>query len=147
MEDLTLRTRFSLGIGAILLVVLLVTLVIYWLIPSHPKTTAELCGTYVADHKLVRDEFTLRADGSFVQSVTIKATSAVASSRGTWTYNPSEGYVTFYDGFLRALDWPDKVDPNYARPWPVVSYPVEYRFGRLVVPLADGRQEWWKVRD
>ena len=130
----------------LILAALVVALVVYWLIPSYPETAAELFGTYVADHKLVHDEFTLRPDGSFVQTVTVRATSQVVSSQGTWTYDPGNHYVTFRNGFLVSLRPPSYgVDLDYAHQWPVVVYPVRYWFGRLVFPEINGRQEWKKV--
>ena len=143
-----MRSCLVLSFGAAFVVVLLAFLV-FCVRPTYPKGMAELCGTYVADHRLVRSKFTLRADGSFVQTITIKATSRVASSRGTWSYDPSDGYVTFEEGFLLALTLDkSEVDANYATPWPgVVARPAQYclGFGRLVISESNGGQEWWKT--
>ena len=49
----------------------------------------DIPGTYLADYGLAKDTVVLAPNGKFVQTVKVRATGKVASSRGTWTYDPA----------------------------------------------------------
>ena len=144
------RTCLFAVVGAILLLSLLV----YFCIPYAPKTAAELCGDYVRDCKLVHEELTLKPDGTFIQTVTIKATSDKISSKGKWTYETHTssglifGDVIFENGFINALKWPDELNPDYAHPLQGISViPAEYWFGKLIIGgSVDSFPDWKKVK-
>ncbi len=141
--------KSCLVMGAVILFALLA-----WLcIPHTPKSAAELCGTYVLDCELIHGVLILCPDGTFAQTVIIKATSEKISSKGTWTYKTrvSSG-LTFgdvvLDAFVAVLEWPDELKPDYAHSQPGVAVlPVEYWFGELLIGgSVDSWPNWKKVK-
>jgi len=134
---------------------LLLALFVYFCIPSTPRTTLELCGTYVLDCELVHEELTLNPDGSFTQTVSIKATGEEISSQGKWAYHTRIssglifGDVTFHDGFVSVLEWPNVLRHDYAQPKPGGggALPAEYYFGQLELGgRVDSWPQWEKVK-
>lgn len=103
------------------------------------RRAGELYGTYVADYKVAREKLTLNRDATFKQEVTIKATSKVDVAKGTWSYNPKSGYVTFDGGFMLVLDGFRQFDPNYLNPKPgVVALPAGKVLGHLSIGVDEG---------
>jgi hypothetical protein len=141
--------RLIIVLGAILLL----TLIVYLYLPYAPRTMGELCGTYVLDCELVKEELILRPDGTFTQTATIKVASKKVSSEGTWTYGTrlssglAVGDVTL-DGFVALLKWPDELTPDYAHSRPGIAVlPAEYWFGRLILGgRVDSWPDWKKVK-
>lgn len=130
----------------VLAVILLLAFLVYACIPYSPTAASELRGRYVLDCELMHGELALHPDGTFAETVTIKATSDVATANGTWAYNSGDHYVTF-EGLLRVLRRPDEVDPGYANaPLGVSLLPAEYWFGRLRIGgSVDSWPDWEKV--
>jgi hypothetical protein len=121
----------------------LLALLVYLCIPGTPRTALELCGTYVLDCDLIHEQLVLNDDGTFSQTVSVRATGEVMSSNGSWKYEKSgwlSGEVTF-DGFLVVLEWPDRLRADYAqkKPW-VAVMPATYSFGQL--ELGIGADSW-----
>jgi len=133
-------------------VMLLLALLVYLCMPYSPRTAIELYGDYVLDCELVHEELTLRPDGTFTQTVTIKATSEVFSSKGKWTYHRRMSYGLMFGrvrcdgGYRSVLKWPNELKPDYAHRQPgSTSLPAEYWFGQLVMGGGDSWPEWKKV--
>lgn len=135
--------------------IIVLSLFVYSYFPFIPRQAAELYGDYVLDCELVHGEMTLHPDGTFAQKVTIKATSEVISSKGKWTYHTGKsssglmfGDVSFHDGFVTVLEWPNKLKPDYAHPKPGGALlPAQYRFGRLILGgSVDSWPDWKKVK-
>lgn len=140
--------RLIVVLGAILLLML----VVYLCLPYAPRTTGELCGTYMLDCELVEGELILRPDGTFTQTATIKSTSEKISSKGTWTYGTGTSHGVIFgnvtlDGFVSARKWPGERDPDYAHSQPGIAvWPAEYWFGRLILGgRVDSWNDWKKV--
>jgi hypothetical protein len=140
-----LRLRIFFVVAAILLF----AIVVYQCIPSAPRKTAELYGNYVLDCKLIHGEMTLFPNGTFTQTVTIKATDEVFSSRGMWSYVTEQssgltfGTLRLRDGSINVLKRPDELRQDYAQQKPSNSFmPAEYWFGRLILGRADDWPEW-----
>ncbi|HVP37149.1 MAG TPA: hypothetical protein VMT04_09165 [Terriglobales bacterium] len=119
------------------LLICMVLLVILSMCSCKPGPS-ELFGTYIADYDVAKEKLTLYHDGTFRQEVTLKATSEVTVSKGTWTYDPKSGYVSFNENFMVVLNGFGKFDPNYAHPEPGVSYPVDKYFGCISLGVAEG---------
>ncbi len=145
-----MNTRLRLGLRRLLVggAILSISLIGYHCIRFHPRTAAELYGTYALDCRLVHGDLILHADGTFTQTVTIKATGDVASSKGKWTYDPTHHYLRFRGCFLKLFEWSDELYADYANPppgWTVI--PVERWFGRVVLGDKFGaRPAWEKVK-
>ena len=78
-----------------------------------PKSRSELCGTYLADYSIAREEITLNNDGTFIQKVTIKKTSKVDVIQGTWEY--FKGDVLF-NNLMTLTEADGKFNPDYMHP-------------------------------
>ncbi len=129
-----------LAAGAVILAAL--CLFVRW---GKPTTSAEICGIYVADHELAREELTLRPDGTFAQVVTVKATLASSFSEGKWAYDAGAGDVTFYEGFMIVLEGPHELNPDYDSPGLfIVDKSVRYWFGFLVIGDEFGDWPVWR---
>jgi hypothetical protein len=99
-----------------------------------PKTKSDLPGKYVADYDLAKEEITLNADGTFTQKVVLKATSKVDTTKGTWSYDPEDGYLTFDKHFMRVMNGFAKLRPNYNRPNDgLTCLPTGRWFGRILI--------------
>jgi hypothetical protein len=154
----TMNKKIKLGCGVVVLVMLgaiLLLVIVAYLFFSAPRTEAELYGTYALDCGLLKEELVLYPDGTYVQTVTIKATSEVFSARGTWEYctersepwSPLFGRVNF-DDFLCLLERPDKLRQNNShKTQGGASYGVVYWFGRLTIGGVDDWPERKKVSD
>jgi hypothetical protein len=109
------------------------------IIACKPKHQSELYGTYIANYDVAKEKLTLDKDGAFKQEVTLKATSKVDASKGTWTYDPKTGYVSFNENFMLVLNGFRKLDPDYAHPKPGgVSQPATKYFGRVSLGSSEG---------
>ena len=103
------------------------------------KNQSEFYSTYLADYNVAKEKLTLDRDGTFVQEVTLKATSKVDVAKGTWTYNTKSGYVTFNENFMGVLDGFRKLNPDYTHPKPgIVVQPVLRLFGRVQIGSNEG---------
>ncbi|MBI4302554.1 MAG: hypothetical protein HY664_08105 [Chloroflexi bacterium] len=102
-----------------------------------PRKQSELYGTYVADYKIAKEKLILKDDGTFEQEVTIKKTGGVSVTKGSWTYDPKDGYVTFHY-FIVVLDGFGEFDPGYAQPkrGAVIQDAVKL-FGRIRLEVGD----------
>ena len=131
----------------------LLALFVYLCIPSTPRTAQELYGTYVLDCDLVHEQMVLNPDGTFTQTVSIKATGEKISSEGKWTYQTRKsnglifGDVTFNDGFVGVLEWPNELRPDYDQSKSGGGViPAEYYFGQLELGgRVDSWPQWKKV--
>lgn len=101
---------------------------------------SSLYGTYFADYDVAREKLTLNKNGTFVQEVTLKATSKIDIAKGTWAYNTESGYVTFHGGLMGVLDGFRKFNPDYAHPTKSGSavQPVLKLFGRIRIGSNEG---------
>src|SRR4051812_44234759 len=101
-------------------------------------TKADLAGVYVANYSAAKEKVTLLADGKFTQQVTIKSTSQVLTTNGTWTFDAGEKYIYLRDSFLSVLDGfgqPKK------QPEPGTSVlPVVNRLGKIQIGDDPGIQ-------
>jgi hypothetical protein len=148
-----MNKKIKLGCGVVVFVVLgaiLLLVIVAYLFFSAPRTKAELYGTYVFDRcKPMEGDLILYPDGTYMQTMTIKATLEVFSARGTWKYDYRgllDGRVDFYD-FLY-LSHRNGLKENYAHQTPgIASLNVEYWYGQLVIGRVDGLPEWRKVSD
>lgn len=104
-----------------------------------PKTQAELYGTYIADYDVAKEKIILNKDGTFIQEVTLKTTSKVDIVKGTWSYNPHTGYVTFHENFMAVLNGFRKLNPayNYSNTSPAFL-PADKYAGRILLGVAEG---------
>jgi hypothetical protein len=80
------------------------------------KDQSRLSGSYVADYKFAKEKLTIKNDGTFIQEVTLKASSKVNVAKGTWTYIPKIGYFRFDHNFMMVLDGARRLKPDYAKP-------------------------------
>jgi hypothetical protein len=111
----------------------------FFMFACKPKNQAELYGTYIADYDIAKEKLTLNQDGIFIQEVRLKATSKVNIAKGTWSYDPKTGYISFEGGFMLVLNGFRKLNPSYARPKPGgVSWPADKYFGRILLGGAEG---------
>jgi len=96
------------------------------------EPSRELPGTYVADYDAAKEKLVLNKDGTYTQEVMLKSNSKVDVSRGTWTYNPENQYLSFDDNFMLVLNGFGKLNPEYAyRKLGGVSVPAHRSFGRM----------------
>jgi len=120
----------------------LLTCVLLFLILSMlscKPSQSEVYGTYIADYDVAREKLTLNKDSTFIQEVTLKATSKVDVSKGTWDYDLKIGYVSFNENFMLVLNGFRKLDSNYAHPKPGgVSQPVKKYFGYISLGSSEG---------
>jgi hypothetical protein len=109
------------------------------LFSCKPEDYSNLFGTYLADYDIAKERLTLNKDGTFVQEVTIKATSKIDKVNGKWTYDSKTGYLTFHDNFMLVLNGLRKFQPDYAQPKPgLVGYPVNVSFGKIRIGSNEG---------
>ena len=145
-----LRLLSALVLGGSLLLLLFV----YFCIPSTPRTSLELCGTYILDCELVHEELTLSPEGTFSQTVSIKATGEEISSVGKWAYHTRLnrglifGDVVFDNGLLNVLKWPDELKADYSHQERGTAFlPAEYYFSQLELGgRVDSWPQWKKVK-
>src|SRR3990170_8166470 len=98
-----MRVRAS-AVSSLLFQISTICLLALFMFACKPKSQTELYGTYVADYDVAKEKLTLNKDGTFVQEVTLKATSKVDVAKGTWTYDPKTGYVRFRENFMPVLN-------------------------------------------
>ncbi len=89
--------------------------VLCWTVSCAVSDQSQLHGTYVADYDVATEKLALNRDGTFAQSVTLRATSEILLAKGSWKYDAQSGYVTFGEGFLHVVDMFGRFDPNYER--------------------------------
>jgi hypothetical protein len=71
---------------------------------GKPVAQSNLVGTYVADYTAAKETLILLPDGKFTQQVTIKSSSQMLATNGTWTFNAADKNITFHDSFFSVLD-------------------------------------------
>jgi hypothetical protein len=108
------------------------------LIACKPKNQSELYGTYVADYNLAKEKLTFNKDGTFIQEVTLKATSKVDVTEGTWTYDTKTGYVRFHENFMPVLNGFKELNPDYNQNLTSASLPAVKYLGCIRVEFAEG---------
>jgi hypothetical protein len=83
-------------------------------------------GTYVATYPFGTDTITLNSDGTLVQQVVIAGDPPPESARGHWSFDPSNGYVTF-DVYLQVDNGFGKLNGTWRTPHhgSAASLPVE----------------------
>jgi hypothetical protein len=64
---------------------------------SRVVSSNELPGNYVAEYQFGREELVMRADCAFVQSVTLRGRTNVASATGTWKFDTKSQMITFFN--------------------------------------------------
>ena len=72
-------------------------------------------GTYIATYPFGTDTITLNSDGTLVQQVVIAVDPPPEIARGRWSFDPSNGYVTF-DVYLSVDDGFGKLDRAWRTP-------------------------------
>lgn len=96
--------------------------------PAKGLPIARLFGVYEADYAVARERLVLNRNQTFYQEVTLKSTGQVDSAKGTWSYDPTDGYVTFHNNFITVLDGFGQLVPDYAHPTPGDSvFPLLFR--------------------
>ncbi len=145
-------TKFIISMIIIICVItcLLLFLLFLSLTPSCRivvKDQSMLSGTYVADYKFAKEKLTINNDGTFIQEVTLKASSKVDVAKGTWTYIPKIGYFRFDHNFMIVLDGARRLKPDYAKPRDsgVVLTPARRWFFRI--SLGSGEHILYKKID
>jgi len=104
-----------------------------------PNSQSELYDTYIADYDVAKEKLTLSKDGTFIQEVSLKATSKIEVQKGTWTYDPKSGYMTFQGGFMGVLDGFRQLNQDYAHTKPgLVVQPADKYFGHILIGTAEG---------
>lgn len=137
----------TVSVSKFLSVCLMMALTFFLFGCERPRNQSELYGVYVADYKVAREKLTLNKDGTFVQEVILKATGKVDVAKGTWTYNPQDGYVTFDENFMVVLDGFRQLRPDYTQPTPgLVDYPAVIYLGRMEIDFHEGLS-YKKVKD
>jgi hypothetical protein len=111
MQELTIAVRRFLGFEVV---------VCLFLIPlltgcGKPITKTELPGTYVADFGFATDTLAIKADGSFTQTIKIKAGGKIATVNGTWHFDPKKRWIHFSE-FMVVIDGFDEMVPNFDAP-------------------------------
>ncbi|MBI4302548.1 MAG: hypothetical protein HY664_08075, partial [Chloroflexi bacterium] len=104
-----------------------------------PRKQAELYGTYIANYEIAKETLVLKDEGTFEQEVTLKETSQVNTTRGSWSYDPVAGEVTFHN-FMSVIDVSKELNPDYAQPKGSVVLPASVWFGRIRLGLDE-----WKL--
>ena len=117
----------------------IVLFLILFVVACKIKEQSELYGTYLADYDVAKEKLTLNKDGSFIQEVTIKATSEVTTAKGFWSYDHKTGYVSFEENFMLVIDGFRKFNPDYAHPKPGgVLEPADKYFGFILIGVNEG---------
>ena len=85
----------------------------------------------------------MRPDGTFTQTVRSKETGEVTQSQGRWTFDPHDRCLDMGGSFMNVLNWPDELNPDYARPSSMTVLAPEYWYGRLYL---NGMIDSWPPR-
>jgi hypothetical protein len=131
----------------LLLAVSLVATCIWFSVPRRPKSANEIGGTYVLDCDFVHEVVVVKSNGIYKQAVTIKATGETASSDGRWTFDPVNCYVRFDHHFMKTLNRPDELNPDYAHPSGDYVASVEYWLGQLTIGGSPHPWPGWRRVD
>jgi hypothetical protein len=130
------------GVGAKNRVVLYICLglsFVLFLSACKPSGQSDLFGTYIADYEVAKEKLTLNKDGTFIQEVTLKATSKVDITKGEWSYDSASGYVTFEKNFLIVLNGFGELNHDYTKPSTgAVIEPVEKCFWHISIGTDEG---------
>jgi len=102
-------------------------------------------GSYVLDCDLVWEKVDLEAEGTYTQNVIIKESLGGATANGKWSYDANDHCLTLDEHFMRTLNRPDEVDPDYAHPKGRTIMQPEYWFRRLGFRAIDDWPGYWKV--
>jgi len=104
------------------------------LLGCRPRDVSPVYGTYIADYPAATERLTLKPDGTFVQSVTLRPHGRTVTSTGHWSFDQPTGFVVFDSGYIEVLDVFSRPRPDFAQPLAgVVDMPVESCFGRLYI--------------
>lgn len=76
---------------------------------------SDVVGEYQASYAFGVERLDLKADGSYVQSVTLQGQTAKTSHSGAWEYAASRNRVVVHDP-LQFADYFGKLNPDYAVP-------------------------------
>ena len=118
-----------------------ISVILFWVlavVACKLTNQSELYGTYLADYDVAKEKLTLHKDGTFFQEVTLKSTSRVDTSEGTWTYDPKTGYVRFKENFMPVLNGFRQLNPDYNKKFSSASLPADKYFGNILVGVAEG---------
>jgi hypothetical protein len=110
---------------------------------------SKLYGTYVADNEFVRERLTIKEDGTFIQEVTLKASSKVDTAKGTWTYAAKHGSFTFDHNFMCVVDAGGRLRADYAQPRDtgLVIMPARRWFFRILLGSGEAGDLAYKKID
>lgn len=143
------RGKRPIGSAAILGASFLLALFVYLCVPGIPMTATELCGNYVLDCDRAHEQLILNRDGTFSQTVLLKATGKELSFHGTWKYDRRSWFEcrVSLDGLLSALELYNEHPVDYSQEKRgVVIMPAAYSFGELQLGIAsDGWPQRKKV--
>jgi hypothetical protein len=138
-----LKSRLSWVLGA----AALFTILVWLILPRYPKSASELVGSYVLDCDLVREVVVVNAGGTYSQTATIKDTDETASSDGKWTFDPADCYIRFDQHFMKTLNRPDALNPDFAHPSGDFVVSVEYWLGHLFIGGTPDPWPGWRKID
>lgn len=112
---------------------------ILFFVACKPSSQLDLCGNYIADYNIALETLILNQDGTYIQKVTLKSKSKQDIATGTWSYNPSTGYITFNENFMTLLDGYGKFKPDYQHPRPgLVIIPADKYFCFIIIGVSEG---------
>lgn len=93
---------------------------------SAGVTAQDILGTYVATYPFGTDTITLNSDGTLDQRVVVTGDPPPESAHGHWSFDPSNGYVTF-DVYLQVDNGFGKLNGAWRTPHrgSAASLPIE----------------------
>jgi hypothetical protein len=105
---------------------------------SAPVAAENVPGTYVASYPFATDVIVLNRDGTFDQQVIVPTDPPPAALKGSWRYNPNDGYITF-KGYLSVDNGFGRLNSAWRIAGEGASLPVErVMFVRTV--MGSGKQ-------
>jgi len=118
---------------------LCLSLILTWsLIACQLRGKPDLFGTYMANYNVAREKITLNEDGTFIQEVTLKATSKVDITKGKWIYDDKTGYVWFSENYMQVLNGLGQLNPDYSQKLTSAFLPARTYLGYVVVGSEEG---------
>ena len=121
----------------IILKLCLVICLIFPILGCKVNDQSELYGTYNADYAIAKEELTLHKNGTFTQKVTLKATSKIDTTNGTWIYDPPSGYLRF-SNFMNVVKRFRELNPDYSKNPEDAVLPASKYFGFVMLGAAEG---------
>ncbi|HUY19006.1 MAG TPA: hypothetical protein VMV15_07250 [Candidatus Binataceae bacterium] len=104
------------------------------LVGCKPPEVSPVYGSYIADYAAATETLTLKPDGTFVQSVTLRPHGKPVTSTGHWHFDQPTAFVIFDSGYIEVLDLLGRPRPDYAQPLSgEVFMPVVRCLGRLYI--------------